>query len=67
MKAMSSRQVIKRLKKDGWFMVKKGKGDHQNFKHSDKKGKITVPHPNKDIPKDTLRSIYRMAGWNKNS
>lgn len=26
-------------------------------------GLVTVPHPKSDIPRPTLRSIYRQAGW----
>jgi len=26
-------------------------------------GAVTVPHPKKDLPIGTLRSIYRQAGW----
>ncbi|WP_083911984.1 type II toxin-antitoxin system HicA family toxin [Desulfotignum phosphitoxidans] len=26
-------------------------------------GKVTVPHPKKDLPVGTLRSLYRQAGW----
>ena len=26
-------------------------------------GKVTVPHPKKDIPVGTLRNIYRQADW----
>lgn len=59
---MSSREVIKKLKEDGWFLVRIT-GDHHHFKHSTKKGTVTVPHPNKDLPKGTLTSIYRQAGW----
>ncbi len=36
-----------------------GKGDHQKFKHADKKRQVTVPHPNKDIQIGTLRNIYQ--------
>lgn len=59
---MSSREVIKRLKADGWFLVRIT-GDHHHFKHLNRKGIVTVPHPNKDIPKGTLSSIYKQAGW----
>jgi predicted RNA binding protein YcfA (HicA-like mRNA interferase family) len=38
-------------------------GGHQQFKHSEKSGKVTVPHPKKDLPVGTLRNIYRQAGW----
>jgi len=26
---------------------------------------VIVPHPRKDMPPGTLRSIYRQAGWQK--
>lgn len=58
---MSSREVIKLLKKDGWFLVRIT-GDHHHFKHPTKKGIVTVPHPNKDVPKGTLSSIFKQAG-----
>ncbi|QNQ83653.1 type II toxin-antitoxin system HicA family toxin [Lactobacillus sp. PV037] len=59
---MESRKVIKRLKREGWFLARIT-GDHHHFKHPTKKGIVTVPHPNKDIPKGTLDSIYKQAGW----
>jgi predicted RNA binding protein YcfA (HicA-like mRNA interferase family) len=58
----SSREIIRRLIADGWVHVRT-KGDHFQFKHSAKPGLVTVPHPKKDIPIGTLRSIYRQAGW----
>lgn len=59
---MNSREVIKMLKEDGWFLVRV-KGDHHHFKHNHKKGVVTVPHPKKDLPKGTLNSIFQQAGW----
>jgi predicted RNA binding protein YcfA (HicA-like mRNA interferase family) len=59
---MTSNDIIKRLKADGWILVG-GKGDHEKFKHPDKLGHVTVPHPRKDMPIGTLRNIYRQAGW----
>lgn len=59
---MTSREVIAKLKADGWELVHV-RGSHQQFKHSTKPGRVTVPHPKKDLPKGTLRSIYRQAGW----
>ncbi|MDJ0552335.1 MAG: type II toxin-antitoxin system HicA family toxin, partial [Microcystis sp. M49637_WE12] len=37
-------------------------GSHHHFKHPHKKGKVTVPHPKKDIPLKTLISIEKQAG-----
>ncbi len=60
---MNSREIIKRLKEDGWYQVGTT-GSHHHFKHSVKKGKVTVPHPKKDIPLKTLRSIEKQSGIN---
>ncbi len=39
-------------------------GDHFQFRHPSKPGKVTVPHPKKDIPIGTLTSIERQSGLN---
>ncbi|MCS6840143.1 MAG: type II toxin-antitoxin system HicA family toxin [Roseiflexus sp.] len=39
------------------------RGSHYHYKHPDKPGRVIVPHPKKDLPVGTLRSIYRQAGW----
>jgi predicted RNA binding protein YcfA (HicA-like mRNA interferase family) len=57
---MSSREVIQRLREDGWYEVAQ-EGSHKQFKHSTKKGRVTVPHPVRDIPIGTLRSIEKQA------
>jgi len=59
---MNSREIIKRLTDDGWFLAG-GKGDHEKFKHPTKPGHVVVPHPRKDVAIGTLRNIYRQAGW----
>lgn len=56
MKSYSSREVIKMLKADGWYEVG-CVGDHHQFKHPTKKGRVTVTHPRKDFPIKTLKSI----------
>ncbi len=61
MKAYSSREVIAILKNYGWFEVS-CVGDHRHFKHHSKPGKVTVPHPNKDLPIRTVISIGKQAG-----
>ena len=57
-----SRKLIKMLEKDGWRHAAT-KGDHFQFKHPNRPGRVTVPHPKKDIKKGTVMSIYRQAGW----
>jgi predicted RNA binding protein YcfA (HicA-like mRNA interferase family) len=58
---MHSRDVIKLLKADGWYEVNQV-GSHKQFKHPTKKGRATVPHPNRDIPIGTLKSIEKQTG-----
>ncbi|WES32176.1 type II toxin-antitoxin system HicA family toxin [Varunaivibrio sulfuroxidans] len=58
---MNSKEIIKRLESDGWFEVQR-RGSHVQFKHAAKKGRVTVPHPKRDLPIGTLRSIEKQAG-----
>jgi predicted RNA binding protein YcfA (HicA-like mRNA interferase family) len=58
---MTSSEVIRLLKADGWELVRT-KGSHNHFKHPTKLGIVTVPHPKKDLPIGTLKSIGRQAG-----
>jgi predicted RNA binding protein YcfA (HicA-like mRNA interferase family) len=58
---MTSRELIKMLKKDGWY-VKDQKGSHLQLEHPGKKGKVTVPVHSGDIPKGTLNAILKQAG-----
>jgi len=59
---MNSHEIIKRLQEDGW-QLHHAKGDHHQLKHPAKPGKVTVPHPKKDIAIGTLHNIFRQAGW----
>ncbi len=61
----SSRDIIRRLEREGWRLAR-SKGSHRQFKHPDKPGRVTVPHPRKDLPFKTVLSIYESAGWEKN-
>jgi predicted RNA binding protein YcfA (HicA-like mRNA interferase family) len=57
---VDSKAVIRALKADGWVQVAQ-KGSHVQFKHPTKPGRVTVPHPKRDIPLGTLRSIEKQA------
>ncbi len=61
MKSYSSREIIKMLEADGWTVVRI-EGSHHIFKHPSKKGIVTVPHPRKDMPIKTFKSILNQAG-----
>jgi predicted RNA binding protein YcfA (HicA-like mRNA interferase family) len=61
---MGSREILSRLRSDGWVLVR-SKGSHHQFKHPFKNGLVTVPHPKKDLPQGTVKSIFKQAGWKK--
>ncbi|MGB8601760.1 MAG: type II toxin-antitoxin system HicA family toxin [Rhizomicrobium sp.] len=58
---MKSRDVIDALQADGWELDSVT-GSHNHFKHPVKPGKVTVPHPKKDLPIGTLKSIEKQSG-----
>ncbi len=37
-------------------------GSHHHFKHPERPGKVTIPHPQKDMPIGTVKSIERQSG-----
>jgi predicted RNA binding protein YcfA (HicA-like mRNA interferase family) len=55
-----SEKIVKKLVQDGFELVSV-KGSHHKFR----KGAlvVVVPHPKKDLPLGTARSIAKMAGW----
>jgi predicted RNA binding protein YcfA (HicA-like mRNA interferase family) len=55
-----SRKIVKRLLGDG-FVAVSSKGSHHKFRKGDRT--VIVPHPKRDLPLGTARSIARMAGW----
>jgi predicted RNA binding protein YcfA (HicA-like mRNA interferase family) len=59
--AKSSREVIRLLRDDDWFEAGQT-GSHVHFKHPIKRGKVTVPHPKRDLPIKTLKSIEKQSG-----
>ncbi len=66
MKTLKVREVLKMLRKDGWFQLKARhtSGDHRQFKHPTKPGKVTVNgKQNDDIRPNDLHSIFDQAGW----
>lgn len=61
MHSYSSRDVIKILEADGWYVIRIH-GSHHVFKNDTKPGLVVVKHPDKDIPAGTLKSISKQAG-----
>jgi len=61
MKRSSSREVIKKLKAEGWYLDRIA-GSHHHFKHPLKKGLVTIPHPRKTVHPRILKSIEKQSG-----
>lgn len=55
-----SRKIVKRLIADGFVLVSV-KGSHHKFARDGQM--VIVPHPKRDLPTGTARSIAKMAGW----
>jgi predicted RNA binding protein YcfA (HicA-like mRNA interferase family) len=58
---MDSQEIIRALTRDGRHEVNHA-GTHKQFKHPTKKGRVTAPHPKRDIPIGTLKSIEKQVG-----
>lgn len=57
------REVIAMLEADGWIKITT-KGDHRQYKHPTKKGKVTVRgKPGETLDQFLLNSIWKQAGW----
>lgn len=58
---LTERKVVKRLKKEGWELVKgRGKGSHEGFQKGDKF--FPFPQDGKTVRKGTLGNIERITG-----
>nr|WP_024965890.1 type II toxin-antitoxin system HicA family toxin [Pantoea sp. IMH] len=57
----TSKEIIAELLAGGWTLVRVN-GSHHHFKHPTKKGLVTVPHPKKELPIKTVKSIRIQAG-----
>jgi len=63
MKRYKVKEVIKLLEQDGWYLSYI-KGDHRQFKHHTKKGKVTVNGKLSDtLGQELLNNIWKQAGW----
>lgn len=58
---MQSRELIRELEARGW-VLKRVTGSHHIFKHPSNPNLIPVPHPKKDLPIGTVKSIRARAG-----
>lgn len=60
-KEQEVREVIRRLRKEGWT-ERSGKGSHRVFRRNGVT--ISVPTSSKEVANGTFRKIKRDAGWN---
>lgn len=58
---MTSGDVISALEAAGFRKVGQ-KGSHVQLKKRGRSGRVTVPHPRRDLPIGTIRSIERQSG-----
>lgn len=64
MKSLSSREILKILKNNGWEEKAPAKGSHLfmiNPNHPEL-GKVTIPHPRSSFPIKTIKSIEKQTG-----
>ena len=59
----SRKDTEKRLAEEGWIIVRKGPGDHVQYKHPLRHGRVTIDTGRREIPTGTLRSVFQQAGW----
>lgn len=57
------KDVERRLREEGWVIDRHGPGDHVQYWHPDRSGRVTIDTGVREVPRGTLRSIYRQAGW----
>lgn len=56
----NSRKLLALLEEDGFELVKVT-GSHHKLRKGNKT--VILPHPKKDLPKGTVKAIYKQAGW----
>lgn len=63
MKRYKVKEVIRLLEDDGWVLCAT-KGDHRQYKHPTKQGKVTVRGQKSEVLSQfLLNSIWKQAGW----
>ena len=55
-------ELVRMIKQDGWQLVRQ-RGGHEQYKHPNKAGVVTIPRRN--IKKNIKLSVLRQAGLRK--
>lgn len=58
---MRSGEIIKLIEAEGWREVRQS-GSHKHFRHPERPGIVTVPHPKAEMAIGTIKSIERQSG-----
>jgi len=59
---MKVREIIRLIENDGWYLVRT-KGDHRQYKHPVKSGRVTISgNSGRDMPPGTLNSVLKQSG-----
>jgi len=63
---MKIRDIIKKLREDGWYEVAQ-RGSHRQYRHPSKPGRVTIAgHAKDDLAPGTLNSVLKQAGLKEN-
>jgi predicted RNA binding protein YcfA (HicA-like mRNA interferase family) len=58
---MRSADLIRELEKAGWIL-KRVRGSHHVFVHSQQRGIVVVPHPKRELGVGLVSAIRKQAG-----
>ncbi len=58
---VSSREIQRMLRQAGFKLVRQT-GSHVRLFHPEKRQLVSVPHPKKDMPLGTIKSIEQQSG-----
>jgi predicted RNA binding protein YcfA (HicA-like mRNA interferase family) len=58
---MNSAEVIRQLEQAGWVLANV-RGSHHVFRHPERPGHVSVPHPRKDLGKGLVHKLLKEAG-----
>jgi len=59
---MKVREVIKLIEDNGWYLVRT-RGDHRQYKHPTKQGRLTISgNVGREMPPGTFSSVLKQAG-----
>jgi predicted RNA binding protein YcfA (HicA-like mRNA interferase family) len=58
---MKSAKLVKLLEQAGWKLIT-ARGSHHIFRHAQRPGHISVPHPRKDLGIGLVKKLMKQAG-----